>query len=256
MNQYSFLEKKMILLESCRTSLFVSAVLTYGAWQTLPMWFEKSRQGGLDFGGFMAQDSVAWFGMAASLSFYLSSAMQFFGDNLSFYNGMVSMPSGFGKPGSAKRFAQYVGLIALCHYWAYKSGKGMETEAVNLIKNGFSPENESYLHNPIAFYCLNPQVMMDNWYWIFNVIAGNVVNGRGATNFLRKMFSMTGQGQKLNKIQAYINEVLNQVNPTQPQLEQIALIKRVIQEGHQGLYGDSTITQSVDYVNKAQSGPG
>ena len=64
------------------------------------------------------------------------------------------------------------------------------------------------------------------------------------------MFSMTGQGQKLNKIQAYIKEALNQVNPTQPQLEQIALIKRVIQEGHQGLYGDSTRTRSVGYLNK------
>ncbi len=256
MNQYSYLEKKIMLLDSCRFSLIISVVLTYGSWQTLPMWFEKSRQGGLDFGGFMAQDSVAWFGMAASLSFYLSSAMQFFSDNLSFYNGMVSMPSGFGKPGSAKRCAQYVGLIALCHYWAYKSGKGMETEAVNLIKNGFSPENQSYLHNPIAFYCLNPQVMMDNWYWIFNVIAGNVVNGRGATNFLRKIFSMTGQGQKLKKIQASIEEVLNQVNPTQPQLEKIESIKQAIREGHQGLCGDSTITQSVGGVNKGQSNPG
>ena len=215
------------------------------------MWFEKSRQGGLDFWWVYGarRCRLVWYGGKFVFLFILCDAV--FGDNLSFYNGMVSMPSGLGKPGSAKRCAQYVGLIALCHYWAYKSGKGMETEAVNLIKNGFSPENQSYLHNPIAFYCLNPQIMMDNWYWIFNVIAGNVVNGRGATNFLRKIFSMTGQGQKLKKIQASIEEVLNQVNPTQHQLEQIKLIKQAIREGHQSLCGDSPITQSVGGVNKS-----
>ena len=68
----------------------------------------------------VVKDGVAWFGMAASLSFYLSSAMQFFGDNLSFYNGMVSMPSGLGQPGSTKRCALYGGAITLLHYWAYK----------------------------------------------------------------------------------------------------------------------------------------
>jgi hypothetical protein len=170
----------------------LSVTLTYLALQTLPMWLDKAEQGGVALARLMGlkPDSFSSFnalGMASSVLFYLLSAWTFVDAVANFYLYVHYKSSRTSQYTTVAKNSVLIGSLLTLFALAWASGEGMKNEGLkSLSETGFSNNTQAYIDSDFG-QVVTPEFWQSTWFMLFNLIAGVVVNGRSAVNFVLQM---------------------------------------------------------------------